>query len=112
MNSAFLLIAFGFGFKIFAESSERQKKSLKQFGRIVGIGMMAVSLCGILCTIASCISGKGCGMTSSAYCPLPGHQNEIMGQNYRSMKSDKKFCPIMSESMGDGPTAVAGKKEK
>ena len=112
MRSALLLIAFGFGFKIFAESSEKQKKSIKQFGTIVGIIMMVISLCGVLCIISLGVRGMKCGFMSSAYCPLQSSHNEIMGQNYRGMKCGKKSCPMMSGSMENEPATAAEKKGK
>ena len=84
MNTALLLIALGFGYKIFAEASVNAKKSLKQLGRLVGITIMVVSFTGTLCVLWRVVEygkggyycpmgffGKG-GTGSKAICPLTG----------------------------------------
>ena len=55
MHSGLLLIALGFGYKIFAEASVNPKKSMKKLGRLVGIVIMAVSFLGTLCAVSCAV---------------------------------------------------------
>ncbi len=84
MQTAFLLIALGFGFKIFAEASANAKKSVRQLGRLVGIVIMLVSFLGTLCGITCAVRyGK-------MYCPFGGKT---------SMWGGSKMCPITGKSL-------------
>lgn len=88
MQTALLLIALGFGFKIFAEASANAKKSVKQLGRLVGIVIMLVSFLGVTCNVFSVIRyGK-----SGFYCPFSG--KSIWGG---------KMCPITGKPLESGP---------
>lgn len=99
MQSALLLIALGFGFKIFAEASEKQKKSIKQLGRLVGIVIMVISLCGVLCSVFACMKGGGCGgAMASGFCPTHGSEKEMMGFGHYGMKKDKAMCPLFGST--------------
>ena len=55
MHSALLLIALGFGYKIFAEASSNGKKRVKQLGQLVGSVIMIVSFLGTLCAVSCAI---------------------------------------------------------
>ena len=87
MQTALLLIALGFGFKIFAEASANAKKSVKQLGRLVGIVIMVVSFVGTLCTVWYTIS---CG---KMYGPMGG-------KYWMGGHGMKKWCPITGSSSG------------
>ena len=83
MHSGLLLIALGFGFKIFAEASSNNKKRLRQLGQLIGVFIMVTSFLGTLCTVSYAIqSGKLCPMGK--------------GWGYGG-----KMCPIMGKSMSD-----------
>ncbi len=79
MQSALLLIALGFGFKIFAEASSNNKKNVKRLGQLVGIIIMVTSFLGTLCMVSSAIQcgkmpsymGKG-WMGGGRMCPITG----------------------------------------
>ena len=88
MRTALLLIALGFGFKIFAEASTNAKKSVKQVGRFVGIVIMLVSFLATISIDLLSISYYG-----KTYCP-------------RSMK---KMCPFMG-SMFNSQVPANSKK--
>ncbi len=98
MQSVLLLIALGFGFKIFAEASEKQKKPIKQLGRLVGIIIMIVSLCGVLCSIFACMKGSPCGPATAGYCPTHGSEKGMMGFGHYGMKKDKAMCPLFGSA--------------
>jgi hypothetical protein len=62
MKIALLLLALGFGYKIFADATKEQG-GLKTLGRLIGIVMMVVSLimgavCMAYCAKGACGSGK------------------------------------------------------
>ena len=77
MQSALLLIALGFGYKIFAEASSNGKKRVKQLGQLVGSVIMIVSFLGTLCAVSNAVQyGK-------AYCPT--------GKNWLG---SGKMCPF------------------
>ena len=84
MYVAFLLIALGFGYKIYVEASKQTKTNLKRLGRIIGIFIMAVAFMGTLCKTWSTIKygGYGCPHSRSylgkKYCPLGG----LTGKNF------------------------------
>ena len=84
MQSALLLIALGFGFKIFAEASTNAKKHVKRLGQIVGIVIMVVSFLGTVCAVSYAIQyGKmNCSMGKSGWlggkmCPITGAQQNL-----------------------------------
>ena len=80
MRTALLLIALGFGFKIFAEASTNAKKSVKQLGRIVGVFIMLVSFLGTLCLIRYAVQyGKG-----GSLCPFSGKMCPFTGKSPQS----------------------------
>ena len=77
MHSGLLLIAMGFGFKIFAEATANGKKTVRQIGRLVGIFMMVVSFFGTLCSVLYVAKyGKAdygfMGKWGGKMCPLTG----------------------------------------
>lgn len=95
MDTALLLIALGFGFKIFAEASSNNKKQLKQLGRAVGVVIMIVSAAGAACTTYttatcaySCQIGK-CDMHGGKF----GHK---FGKGFMG----KTDCPFAGKSGG------------
>jgi len=110
MQSALLLIALGFGFKIFAEASEKQKKSIKQLGRLVGIIIMVISLCGVLCSVFTCMKGAGCGSMSVGYCPVHKSSQCAKGDGRTWMKKDKAMCPLMMDSKDNSSSEILDKK--
>ncbi len=78
MQSALLLIALGFGFKIFAEASSNNKKYVKRLGQFVGIVIMVTSFVVTLCAVSCAVQygkgypmGKG-WMGSGKMCPITG----------------------------------------
>ena len=86
MRTALLLIALGFGYKIYLEASLQKAKNTRALGRAIGIVMMTVSILGAVCFIV-------CGLTrncsSDPYCPFSGMKSKLM-------------CPMpMSKSMPD-----------
>ena len=97
MDLALLLIALGFGYKIFAEGSVQTKKNLKQAGRLVGLVMMILAAAGAaaktysmfrydyLCSTADYpMHGMGRGMFKSfggMKCPLAGPVPEKIPAN-------------------------------
>ena len=89
MHTGILIIALGFGFKIYAEASAHAKKSIKQLGKAVGIVMMVVSLGGILCTVWTVAT------YAKLNCPIHGFQkNTAMG---------KIFCPFTTNKTESTP---------
>lgn len=60
MKLGLLLIALGFGYKVYAEAS-REKGNLRTIGQWVGAIMMATSLVASASLIYVCTSGKGMG---------------------------------------------------
>lgn len=72
MNTALLLIALGFGFKIFAEAGQLEGKSVKTLGRVVGGFVMLVALMGTVFTLWSkCYQGGyPCPSKMKALCPF------------------------------------------
>lgn len=97
MNAAFLLIALGFGYKIFAEATEKSKKSLKQLGRFVGVTIMIISIIGIACTVAcaakcakkDCEGNKECGIHAYGKCGSAHEKKSFDGSMGKKM-----MCPI------------------
>jgi len=96
MQTALLLIALGFGFKIFAEASANNKKSVKQLGRLIGIIIMVISLFGTICTVWCAAK---CGLTGygSYFCPLGGKGGKA---GYRM--AGKRMCPITGQPIDIG----------
>ena len=79
MSTALLLIALGFGFKIYVEASRTTKANTKRLGRIVAIFIMVLAATGALCHTAKSIR---CGL--SAGCAKSGYFMGIGG----------KKCPL------------------
>ena len=86
MKGALLLIALGFGFKIFAEASVNPKKSIKQLGRLIGTTIMVISGLGIACSLWLMAQYAKMG-----YCPLGGY-----GKGSHSGK--KWLCPFTAKT--------------
>ena len=61
MQLAFLLIALGFGYKIFVEATSQGKKRVKQIGQFVGGFIMLIALAASL-GIVSYMAKYGCPM--------------------------------------------------
>jgi hypothetical protein len=64
MQLALLLIALGFGYKIFVEAAGQGKKRIKQIGQLVGGFIMLIALASSLALVAytakyGCPDGKG-----------------------------------------------------
>ena len=78
MQTGLLLIAMGFGFKVYAEASANGKKTIRQIGRLVGAFMMIVGFLGTLCIISCVVQyGKGNygfmgGKWGGKMCPITG----------------------------------------
>jgi Na+/proline symporter len=76
MKIGLLLIALGFGYKIYAEANSAAKKKLKALGRAVGIFMMVVSvvfvLCGIYYKANYGFSGGCSAVKTGKICPFSG----------------------------------------
>jgi len=68
MQTALLLIALGFGFKVFADASKNPKKTIRAIGRLVGIIMMILGLTGAICTTWAAIQ-YGSGFSKFGWCP-------------------------------------------
>jgi len=84
MQSALLLIALGFGFKIFAEASSNNKKRVRQLGQLVGNVIMIISFLGTLCAVSYAIQyGK-------MYCPMG-----------KSWMGGEKMCPFTGKPLPD-----------
>ena len=104
MHTALLLIALGFGYKIYAEASVDKKKSLKRLGRIVGVSIMVIALLGtgckayhriskpLACGASNCSMADDCGRRDhcgdkKSMCPLmKGKFFQHKGDKYRAMK--------------------------
>ena len=71
MKLAVILIALGFGYKIFTDAN-REQGGTKTLGRMIGIVMMIVSACvggmmmGLCAKASLCHSGGACPIASSA----------------------------------------------
>ena len=75
MQLAFLLIALGFGYKVFVEATSNPKKRVKQIGQFVGGFIMIVALASSLAIVTymakyGCAGGKD-GMWGKM-CPFTG----------------------------------------
>lgn len=75
MKTALLLIALGFGYKVFADATKEQG-ALKTIGRAIGLVMIITSVGIGAYKIAKCANVSGlcptkssCGMSSAA-CPM------------------------------------------
>ena len=69
MQLAFLLIALGFGYKIFVEATSQGKKRVKQIGQFVGGFIMLIALAASLGIISYMIK-YGCPMKGGKMCPF------------------------------------------
>lgn len=89
MKTALLLIALGWGFKIYADASSMGKKSVKRLGRMVGIVIMVISFLGALCTTIGAMKygygdgyyyhGMG-GHWDKSNCPFTGWMHPATGE--------------------------------
>ena len=122
MQTAFLLITLGFGYKIFSEASRKSEKSVGQLGKLVGIVMMIVSFGGVLCSTWTAIKyGSLCG--SSMYCPMPqgpkmnvyqqgAYQSASPHSAYMMGEHGKKlFCPMMGPTQSQDGEQPKAEKE-
>ena len=92
MQTAFLLIALGFGFKIFSEAFSAHSKIVRKLGQAVGAIMMIVSLVGAFCTVWYAVT---CGPYGSPFCPLGGKQmHQGFDPRMGMAGSAKKMCPL------------------
>ena len=77
MQLALLLIASGFGYKIFAEATAHPKKRVKKLGQIVGLVMIVIGLGTSVLMISyglkngHFIGGRG-GFWGGKMCPITG----------------------------------------
>jgi hypothetical protein len=53
MKVGLLLIALGFGYKVYAEASGEKRKKMKRLGRAVGVAMMVIAALGTICGVSS-----------------------------------------------------------
>ena len=88
MELALLLIALGFGYKVFIDGSAQTKKELKQIGRLVGLLMMILGAAGASAEIKNmfqcdspCFMGKFKGFGSKVMCSFSGPRAEKIPQN-------------------------------
>ena len=93
MDTALLLIALGFGFKIFAEASANNKKQLKQLGRAVGVAIMIVSAAGASCT--TYMTAKCAYYCQLERCNMRGAK---FGHGFRMGFMDQMDCPFSPKS--------------
>jgi len=104
MNTALLLIALGFGFKLFAEAGKPGEKSFKRLGRFVGGFMMIVAFAGVVFTLWNkCYQG-------TLACPMPFPNAGSSGSYSAPANSGMKtMCPFMGKAQGqDGEDASSG----
>ncbi len=87
MHLALLLIALGFGYKLYVEASQQKSKNLKRLGKAIGVVVMLVSFLAALCFV-SC----GLQMCSKGQCPLMPGKMEKMGMV-------GKMCPITGKTL-------------
>jgi hypothetical protein len=98
MQAGLLLIALGFGYKIYAEASVNARKNMKRLGRAIGVAIMVVSALGTVCTVWYAIT---CG--PYAY----GHYGKG-GKFYGAWKGGfKPFCPITGRKLDLGESTAA-----
>ena len=70
MQLALLLIALGFGYKIFVEATSQGKKRVKQIGQLIGGFIMLIAFASSL-AIASYIIKSGCPLGKDGrMCPF------------------------------------------
>ena len=70
MQLALLLIALGFGYKIFVEATSNPKKRVKQIGQLVGGFIMLIALASSLALVAY-MAKYGCPMGKDGrMCPF------------------------------------------
>ncbi|GEM_PF-1760090 len=93
MELALLLIALGFGYKIFLEGSAQTKKNAKQIGRLVGLVIMILSAAG---AAAKTYSMFKCDyMCSTMDCPMHGMKG---GRGFFKGFGSKIMCPLSGSS--------------
>ena len=95
MELALLLIALGFGYKIFVEGSTQTKKNLKQAGRLVGLVMMILAATGAAAKTYDMFRCESLCATEN--CPM--HGMGMMGRHgmFKSFGS-KVMCPLSGSS--------------
>ena len=84
MKIGLVLIAMGFGYKIWIEASA-QKRNTRVLGRAVAIVMLLASLCAVVCSFGAC--HKSYGGWKSRYmggCPMGGGVGYTDGENAMS----------------------------
>jgi hypothetical protein len=71
---ALLLIALGYGFKLYVEANSITKKKLKKLGRWIAGFIMVIAFLGSLCSLVAIAKySKGCYTEEKGYfCPLSG----------------------------------------
>ena len=89
MGIAVLLLALGFGYKVFADATADSKKGLRTLGRSSGLFIMIASV-GAMVLSAACMSKYcpmgskggmgGKGMMGKKFCPFSGGQNQSLPQ--------------------------------
>ena len=72
MHLALLLIALGFGFKIFSEASSGGKKPINQLGRLIGVVIMALSFLSTVCMVSCIVKSGSAGPMGKRMCPITG----------------------------------------
>ena len=72
MKSALLLIALGFGYKVFADAT-KEAGGIKTLGRLIGIVMMVLSTAVIAVKTFQCAAAMYCPMNKTcamSACPM------------------------------------------
>jgi len=81
MKVALLLIALGFGYKIYAEACQNRSKKVRRLGQIISSIIMIFSLVGVLCVTllggryGACPSCGSKGWKSGWSCPFAAKKN-------------------------------------
>ncbi|PIQ87000.1 MAG: hypothetical protein COV74_02320 [Candidatus Omnitrophica bacterium CG11_big_fil_rev_8_21_14_0_20_45_26] len=89
MKIGLLLIALGYGYKIFLDAAKQKVKNLRLLGQLVGAIMMTVAIAGIVCMVTCYMSAGFCSMGQKmgykSMCPIFGKQMPY---------SDMKTVPV------------------
>ncbi len=93
MDLALLLIALGFGYKIFVEGSLQTKKNLKQAGRLVGLVIMVLSAAGAAAKTFSMFNYDN--MCSMMDYPMHGMKGD---RGFFKGFGSKVMCPLSGSS--------------
>lgn len=112
MQTALLLFACGFGYKIFAEASRKTDKLVKQLGKLIGAVIMIISLLGVVCTIWCATKCNSMGFLGGN-CPTHGEFGKSMDKFSHGMSYDSKkpHCPIMGTEASDKDTEMDAKNK-